>query len=284
MGTRVQSEFALHVYAQVFLGVDRHVGYTLSGGPAPKPVDVPDGIGNWYVRHADAQISDSFLGTLIAEIKKQGITGLSLASCKRISSDGLALLKELSEIEVLDLFNTALTDRDLEVVGRLTKLRSLNIAGTAVTSAGLSALRGLTNLEELHVGWTDIDDKGLAHLVALPSLKVLELRSTKVSDEGMREIARLPKLHTLGLQETRVGNDGVSHLRPLRAQLRRLFIGYTPIDNGAVPELQAFKSLRALMLRATQVDRSYDESIKAALPDLGGVCTGPGCTQEGLIR
>jgi hypothetical protein len=64
----------------------------------------------------------------------------------------------------------------------------------------------------------------------------------------------------------------------------RLYLGYTLVSGAALPTLSRFTRLRTLMLRATRVPPSSDPALEAALGELGGLATGPGGTQEGLIR
>ena len=278
------SDLALHVYQQIFFGVDRPLGYTLNRETGEGvPVEVPPGV-RWYVRHNDDRISDQYLDVLLTDARERSVPGLSLASCRQLTNEGLERVAELRHLETLDLFNTNLSDEGLAAIADLPQLSSLNIAGTEVSDSGVAVLKQLPRLEQLHLGWTAVGDAGCSEISKLASLKILELRKTAVTNQGLESLGRMSSLHALGLQETAVTSDGLLHLEGLSSTLQRLDLGYTRVDSDAVAILKRMVSLRTLVLRATPIDRSHDAAIREALPQLGGVDSGPGGTQEGLIR
>ena len=282
---QLQSELALHVYRQVFLGIDKPLGYTLErdAGHARRDIAIPDDI-DWYVRHNDDRLPDWFMPELVEEVVAKGIPGLSLASCQALTQEGFRNLSRLSGLRVLDLFNTNADDAVLSELGSLKGIVSLNLAGTPVTDAVAEAVARFENLEKLHLGWTGITDAMLDDIRRLPELKVLDLSHTDVTDAGMSRIAAFPRLETLVLRETEIGDEGVRALLPLKSKLRRLYLEHTKVTSASVPALKQFTELRTLMLRATHVPRDLDSDIRAALPRLGGDDTGPDGVQEGLIR
>ncbi len=279
------SELALHVYQQVFLGVDRPLGYTLDrdGDGNAKSVAVPEGV-PWYVRHHDDRLPDEFVSKLALEIKRYHIPGLSLASCRQLTDAGFERLRDLNHLQLLDLFNTRIGDVGLKHLTGLQELTSLNLAGTQVTDAGVPLLKSLPRLEKLHLGWTEVGDSGVAVLKEMKSLRALNLCATRITDLGLQHLAAMSWLETLNLQETGIGDSGVANLKPLSGTLLRLYLGYTGVGEGALATLKTFTKLRTLMLRATHLKRDHDPELKKALPTLGGADTGPDGAQEGLIR
>ena len=280
---QLTSRMALWCYEQVPHGIDRVLGSTaLTAGDGP--VAIADGA-RWYVRHHDPEIAGPAAGQLVAETRMLGIPGLSFASCSRVDDDVVGQLTELDHLRTLDLFNTPVGDAGLaSLARRLPAVTSLNLAGTQVTDAGMAHVAKLAALEILHLGWTEIGDRGLAALAALPALDTIILHGARVTDAGMAELARFPAVEAIDVQETGVGDPGVAALVPLAPRLRRLYLGYTAITDGCVESLRQLTRLRTLMLRATRVAPAHDAELARALPELGGVGTGPGGTQEGLIR
>jgi len=281
----VSSNLVLSVAEQIPHGIDRVLGTTAQAGPDPgAPLEVADALA-WYVRPLDIEIAGDAISNVIGEVRERGFPGLSLASCRHLDDCFAPLLAGAPDLRLLDLFNTPTGDSALAALsGTLPRLARLNLAGSLVTDGGLAHLRGLPALEILHLGWTDIGDEGLAAIAALPNLKTLVLHGTRVTDAGMAALARSAALEALDLQETAVSDAGVRALAPLAPRLVRLYLGYTAITDACVDDLCRFARLRTLMLRATRVTPARDADLARAMSDLGGLDTGPGGIQEGLIR
>jgi beta-lactamase regulating signal transducer with metallopeptidase domain len=92
---------------------------------------------------------------------------LSLAGSK-ITNDGLAGLRGLTDLAALSLENTAIGDDGLKHLAGLKNLRFLDVSGTRVTNDGLYHLQGLSRLETLVVAGSQIDDDGIAAFGGLP--------------------------------------------------------------------------------------------------------------------
>ena len=102
-----------------------------------------------------------------------------------------ASLGQLScqNLDTLYLYETSISDDDLEVMSRFPKLKLLGLKGTAVT------------------------DTGLKHLVGLANLKELELTGTKITDECVPTLTRLNGLEKLGLSDTAISDAAVAALQ-----------------------------------------------------------------------
>ena len=95
----------------------------------------------------------------------------------------------------LSLFDTSVTDAQLEHITGMTSLRRLELHKTQITDAGLVHLKGLTKLETLLLLKTQITDEGILHLKGLTSLKSLWLTNssfpnTKVTDAGVADLQK----------------------------------------------------------------------------------------------
>ena len=91
----------------------------------------------------------------------------------------------------------------------LTNLAVLALSDTRITDSGLKHVSGLTELEVLSIDRTNITDAGLHNLMGLNKLEVLNLRRTKVTDDGVSKLHRAlpgckilhrggPKYHSRG--------------------------------------------------------------------------------------
>lgn len=89
------------------------------------------------------------------------------------------------------------TDKDAEHLKWLTELQILWLNGTNITDAGLEYLRALPQLQELYLG-PKITDAGLEHLKGLSGLRYLDLTCTQATEKGVEELrAALPRCRIL---------------------------------------------------------------------------------------
>ena len=107
-----------------------------------------------------------------------------------------AALKDVANLQDLDLAGVQLADADLAQIAGLKNLRVLHLEKTPVTDAGLAHLKGLGNLTYLNLYATAVTDAGLPHLKGLTDLKSLYVFETKVTDTGIAALKEaLPKLN-----------------------------------------------------------------------------------------
>jgi hypothetical protein len=89
------------------------------------------------------------------------------------ADSGLAHLKSLSKLYLLDLTNTKVSDAGLANLTVLSKLKYLDLDGTEITDAGLAQLAGLTALSSINAKGTKVTDAGEKQLKqTLPNLNI----------------------------------------------------------------------------------------------------------------
>jgi hypothetical protein len=143
----------------------------------------------------------------VAELSKLGIqaqpiaTGINWRTVTARQSDGkldpkvFALLKDVANLQELDLAGAQVTDADVAQLAGLTNLRVLHLEKTPTTDAMVVHLKGLKNLSYLNLYGTQITDAGLPQLKELTNLKSLFVFETKVTDAGIAALnAALPNL------------------------------------------------------------------------------------------
>jgi hypothetical protein len=157
---------------------------------------------------------------------------------KNFTDAGLAQLKELKNLEVLDLSGCDITDAGLENLRSFNGLRWLNVFRTRLTGAGFQHLKGLTELRELHMAETEVADAGLEHLKGLPKLAVINVGGSKVTDAGLMHFQGLPKLEGLHLDGNKVTDTGLAHLKGV-SNLRQLSLKDTMVTDDGVKALKA---------------------------------------------
>ena len=125
-----------------------------------------------------------------------------------IDSDGLACLKDLTQLERLSFSGCyGLSDQGVAHLQGLKNLKYLDLGSDPfitkapkenhLTDASLKHLAGLTRLEHLYLDKAKITDEELKHLSGLVNLQFLSLSATGITDEGLKHLAVLPKLSTL---------------------------------------------------------------------------------------
>lgn len=166
----------------------------------------------------------------------------------------------------LDLFNTEITDGDLEfLLQSLDNLRFLSLANTKISDAGLVHLKPLKFLQELHLDNTEIGNGGLALLSSLPSLRVLDLKNTRISDEGLALLKPLSSLRRLFLTDTKITNAGLVHLQAF-GNLETLSLWSTAVSDEGLIQLRGLAKLRELILWGTRVSEEGGNSLRKVLP------------------
>jgi Leucine-rich repeat (LRR) protein len=123
------------------------------------------------------------------------LTHLDLSECPINDESSLEHLLAFQRLEILELWQTPLSDAGLEYVGQLPALKTLDISKCpAITSAGLEHLVGLGRLQQLDLSESKIDDAGLARLHGCKSLKSLTLKQVAVSADAIAAFqAALPE-------------------------------------------------------------------------------------------
>jgi hypothetical protein len=100
----------------------------------------------------------------------------------QVDGFGLKHVRELTNLKVLNLCGTRVTDSALENVNRLTNLGELDLSNTLISDAGLTHLRGLAGLGSLDLSMTKVKGSGLKHLRGTVSLNSLDLVSRGVEN------------------------------------------------------------------------------------------------------
>lgn len=81
-------------------------------------------------------------------------------------------------------------DTTLSLVAKRSNLYLLSVRGTNITDAGLVHLTTLKKLEQLDIGETAVTDKGLRHLEKMKSLRKVNLTDTKVTQNGIDQLRK----------------------------------------------------------------------------------------------
>jgi hypothetical protein len=213
---------------------------------------------------------------LIARIEK---TGASFEKNRHgwgfvnASDKALKLIKKLSGIQFLDLFETCeageVSDEGLVHINDLAGLRYVAL-GPGISDAGLAHVARLTELNELRLdSAADVTDIGLEALKDLGKLQSLSLQYTGVMDEGLVHLSGLKRLKELNLEGTAVTQRGVASLQKTLPKCKMLWNPETvrPIKTQKPKTPGSAASGYQLKLRATLRGHANKPSDAAFSPD-----------------
>ncbi|MDA1275819.1 MAG: hypothetical protein O2960_17515 [Verrucomicrobia bacterium] len=164
------------------------------------------------------------------------LTDLSLEGT-RVGDAGMLFLKDLHELEWLNVYQTQMGDEGLRHISGLKRLKHLPVGGTRITDAGLAYLKKLENLQYLGLRDTSITDRGLENLTGMTNLVGLHLGGTAVTSEGLRHLTPLVKLERLWLDQTVVGDECLPVLLSFQ-MLRELHIAGTRLTGEGILKLR----------------------------------------------
>lgn len=213
--------------------------------------------------------------TPISRLDRQSVTALRLQYTK-LDDSGLAHLGGLTNLQMLDISNTAVTgtglghlgdsvdlatlllnktlttDEGLRQLGEFANLDSLDLSDTQTTDAGLQYVGDLANLQSLRLTSNAVTGEGLKHLSGSTSLQTLDLRDTSVTGEGLEHLSGSTSLQTLRLSNTQVTDSGLRSLETL-TNLRHLDLVHTEVTDAVLEHLRNLTKLETLRLMYTRI-------------------------------
>ncbi|MBM3794928.1 MAG: hypothetical protein FJW31_12860 [Acidobacteria bacterium] len=157
-----------------------------------------------------------------------------------------------SQLRVISLASTPVSDAQLSHLGTLRGLERLNLHATQVGDLGIDAITGLEDLKELDLSLTTISDAGVAKLAKLKRLEVLRLDGTLIEGRTLASLAELPAMRELSLGGPRIEDEALTHTGKLTG-LTRLKISHTEITDGALKNLAGLSKLQSLDVSGTEV-------------------------------
>ena len=175
-----------------------------------------------------------------------------------ITSTGLIHLKNLKNMERLNVCLTAVDDRGFEHLAGMTKMRRMVICASRITGTGFKHLQGMKQIESINLHSAPASDEGLEAIGKLTSLKRLEIVHTNVTDNGLKHLAGLVKLQQLHVH----GPKTTPNALPFLGQLKELYqvdVYDQAASNQTLEQITRLPKLRMLMLPNGNFD---DDGLK----------------------
>ena len=193
-----------------------------------------------------------------------------------VTSAGLVFLKDLTNLQYLNLCLTAVSDEGFEHLAHLTRMRrmtvcssrisgsgfchltemkqleSINLHSSPASDQGLEAIGKLTSLKRLEIVHTNVSDAGLAHIASLTNLRQLHIHGKDATESGLPFLGTLKDLYELDLYDRLASNETLALVSQLpRLRMLRLFGG--TFDDAGVRGLSPVKTLEELALNSSNV-------------------------------
>jgi acetyl esterase/lipase len=273
----VTGDEALEVFGRI---VEIDLNERTDGHKAPEPKPLSERVTDDWLEHVAGQ----------EDLRRLEISGTA------VTSAGLVHLKDLKNLEWLNVCLTAVDDEGLKHLAGLTKMRRLVVCSSKITGSGFAHLQGmkqlesinlhsspagdagleaigkLTNLRRLEIVHTNVTDAGLKHLAGLVNLRELHIASHDTTEAGLPFVGRLQELYQLDVYERLASNQTLAQIGKL-PKLRLLMLVGGSFDDEGVGHLAGLTTLEELWLGSDKVTDAAIEHL-AGLKDLRKVYVG----------
>ncbi len=177
-----------------------------------------------------------------------------------ITSRALLSISRLPELEILQLTETRVSDKGLELLKNLKQLRSLSFGvydrGAPISDAGAAKLAGLSNLKRLSLNGTLITKEGLAQVAKLPKLEELSVEGVELAPEDFSVLQTARSLRKISAdwnhRRWRAYGRTLAEIRTLEEIGQNL-----PVDREGLQRLLQLPNLRKLSVSGHGGDEDY---------------------------
>ncbi len=207
------------------------------------------------------RVTDDWLKQLVGQdqLRRLELSGTA------VTSAGLVHLKELKNLEILNVCLTAVSDDGFEHLAGLTKMKRMVVCASKITGSGFKHLQGMNQIESINLHSSPASDAGLEAIGKLTNLRRLEIVHTAVTDAGLKQLAGLVNLRQLHVASHDTTEAGLPFLADLK-ELDQLDVYEKPASNATLIQIAKLPKLRLLMLIGGTFD---DDGVK----NLSGLAT-----------
>ncbi|KAG3006877.1 hypothetical protein PC119_g14806 [Phytophthora cactorum] len=189
---------------------------------------------------------------------------LEVAETALSDSGLLEICNGARNLKALNISNTEISDNGTSGLAKLTELRILRLDTSGITNRALANLSFLPQLERLDF----ITDNGLMHLIPLHKLQELTICGGNIGDRGVGLISKLTSLTSLNLSQNRnIRTKSLFYLRSLTG-LRCLNLSNTGISALSLRHLSPLKELQSLSVYGCSLSQGHIDVLREILPEL----------------
>jgi len=206
-------------------------------------------------------ISDNDILPLCDLEKLRGIQVLGKGSL--ITDRSLERIATCTEISVLALHSTSITDEGIKKLQNLKKLNTLWLADNDISGKTLT-FPSDNAITHLNLAYTRVTSQELKNLANARKLQSLNLIQCKMNLGGFNEIANLKDLEYLHLGKTEVDDDCIAELNSLN-KLEELNVAGCPITDKCISTLESMPSLKSLTIKQTKISEIGYQKLKKTI-------------------
>ena len=140
------------------------------------------------------------------------LTYLRLENAFSVNGNSLECLSNLKSLECVDLYTTAVSDRNLSALSQCERLQEL-IAPVCTSDAGVKEIAHCPSIERLCLRRTRVTSACGVWLEAIPNLRRLDLSETEIDDHILPQLVRHAHLSHLDVSGTFVSPESARHAR-----------------------------------------------------------------------
>ncbi|MCC7527216.1 MAG: protein kinase [Candidatus Melainabacteria bacterium] len=166
------------------------------------------------------------------------------AYLEKFAPDELTLL----DLDCSSIYNPAF----FKALGKLSQLKLLNLYDTKIEPSDYPMLTNLKELRYLNLAWTNANLKDLLIYLQPDNLWALDLTGAKQSSELTRNISRFPKLKQLIMCRCHLTDKDMDYLRQSKLITLCVMLNYDLTDKG-IAALSSSKTLKRLDLSGLKV-------------------------------
>lgn len=162
-------------------------------------------------------------------------------------------LEKLSELTVLNLDDTLISDASLGVIGRFHQIGALRLSITNISGKNFELLKNLKQIHNFQISGCNLEKGFLGRLRPnFGSLTDVNLASVNFSREDAATLPELTELQALNISKNKLVDDSfVPYLLKMK-KLKFLNIADTRITDASLKQLAAMPNLGTLVLRPAQ--------------------------------
>lgn len=183
-----------------------------------------------------------------------------------VTDEWLARLDGMTELQHLNISNTAIHGPGLTHISNFIHLESLGMTLCPVTDEYLKNLSNLTEMKRFSLASATCDGTGFKYLGKMTKLENLNFHHALVNDDGLREICRMTSVQRLEIVHCHWTDSGAANLANLK-NMQRLQLGSTMATGASVAFLRGLTNLKELDLHDLK-DASLAVRYASEIPSL----------------
>jgi hypothetical protein len=152
---------------------------------------------NWSnIKHLELN-NCKYVNVLDRLLERSNLSVLKLTNTN-ITNDVIEIISKKESLKTLRVSSKKITDNDIAKITTLPYLEDLNIDGcTSVTNVGISRISKCTRLKYFSANNISVTDKCIEFLYECKTLKSLSIIGNKITDEGCEMLISYPSLKIL---------------------------------------------------------------------------------------